>query len=208
MGGPGRLSAPAGRVSDAALHHSPEFLKFWVGQSVSLVGSEVSQLAIPLLAVLSLGASPGEMGVLRAVTFAPYLLSLPVGVLVDRIRRRPVLIGVDLLRALLLGSIPLAAVLGILAMPQLYVVAALSGALTLAFGVAYAAYLPGLVSSSSLMEANARLELSRSAAHAGGPGLAGALVQAFSASAARQRKYHVRADRGRAVRCPPGRRPG
>jgi hypothetical protein len=87
-------------------------------------------------------------------------------------------------------------------------VAALSGALTLAFGVAYAAYLPGLVSSSSLMEANARLELSRSAAHAGGPGLAGALVQAFSASAARQRKYHVRADRGRAVRCPPGRRPG
>jgi hypothetical protein len=196
MGGPGRLSAPAARVTDRAPHRSPDFLKFWVGQSVSLVGSEVSQLAMPLLAVLSLGASPGEMGVLRAVTFAPYLLSLPVGVLVDRIRRRPVLIGVDLLRrrpvligvdllgALLLGSIPLAAVLGVLAMPQLYVVAALSGALTLVFGVAYAAYLPGLVSSSSLMEANARLELSRSAAHAGGPGLAGALVQAFSASAA------------------------
>ena len=58
-------------MSDASLHHSPEFLKFWVGQSVSLVGSEVSQLAIPLLAVLSLGATPGEMGVLRAVTFAP-----------------------------------------------------------------------------------------------------------------------------------------
>jgi len=132
-------------VSDASLHHSPEFLKFWVGQSVSLVGSEVSQLAIPLLAVLSLGATPGEMGVLRAVTFAPYLLSLPVGVLVDRTRRRPLLIGVDLLRALLLGSIPLAAVLGVLAMPQLYVVAALSGALTLVFGVAYTAYLRGLV---------------------------------------------------------------
>ena len=69
-------------------------------------------------------------------------------------------------------------------MPQLYVVAALSGALTLVFGVAYTAYLRGLVSSTKLMEANARLELSRSAAHAGGPGLAGALVQAFSASAA------------------------
>jgi hypothetical protein len=80
------------------------------------------------------------MGVLRAVTFAPYLLSLPVGVLVDRTGRRPLLIGVDLLRALLLGSIPLAAVLGVLAMPQLYVVAALSGALTLVFGVAYTAY--------------------------------------------------------------------
>src|SRR4030088_670449 len=179
-----RLSAPAGRVSDRPPHRSPEFIKFWGGQRVSLLGSEVSQLAMPLLAVLSLGASPGEMGVLRAVNFAPYLLSLPVGVLVDRTRRRPLLIGVDLLRALLLGSIPLAAVLGVLTMPQLYVVAGLSGALTLVFGVAYTAYLPGLVSSSRLMEANARLGFSRSAAHAGGPGLAGALVQAFSATAA------------------------
>ena len=104
-------------MSDRAPHRSPEFIKFWVGQSVSLVGSEVSQLAMPLLAVLSLGASPREMGVLRAVNFAPYLLSLPVGVLVDRTRRRPLLIGTDLLRALLLGSIPLAAALGVLAMP-------------------------------------------------------------------------------------------
>src|SRR5260221_542441 len=104
----GRLPVPGGRVSDGAPHRSPEFIKFWVGQSVSLVGSEVSQLAMPLVAVLALGASPGEMGVLRAVNFAPYLLSLPVGVLVDRTRRRPLLIGVDLLRALLVGSIPLA----------------------------------------------------------------------------------------------------
>jgi len=171
-------------VSDRAPHRTPEFLKFWVAQSVSLIGSEVSQLAMPLVAVLALGASPGEMGVLRAVNFAPYLLSLPVGVLVDRTRRRPLMIGTDLLRALLLASIPLAAALGVLAMPQLYVVAVLSGALTLVFGVAYTAYLRGLVSSTRLMEANARLELSRSAAHAGGPGLAGALVQAFSAPAA------------------------
>jgi Transmembrane secretion effector len=112
---PSSTSVPAGRVSDRAPHRSPEFIKFWVGQSVSLVGSEVSQLAMPLLAVLSLGASPGEMGVLRAVNFAPYLLSLPVGVFVDRTRRRPLLISADLLRALLLGSIPLAAVLGVLA---------------------------------------------------------------------------------------------
>ncbi len=157
-------------MSDRAPHRSPEFIKFWVGQSLSLVGSKVSQLAMLLLAVLSLGASPGEMGVLRAVNFAPYLLSLPVGVLVDRTRRRPLLIGADLLRALLLGYVPLAAALGVVAMPQLYVVAALSGALTLVFGVAYTAYLPGLVAPSRLMEANTRLELSRSAAHAGGPG--------------------------------------
>src|SRR3982074_1477640 len=94
------------------------------------------------------------------------------------------LIGVDLLRALLLGSIPLAAVLGVLAMSQLYVVAALNGALTLVCGGAYTAYLRGLVSSTRLMEANARLELSRSAAHVGGPGLAGAPGPTLSPRAA------------------------
>jgi hypothetical protein len=100
-----------------APHRSAEFLKFWVRRSVSLVGSEVSQLAMQLLAVLSLGASPGEMGVLRAVNFGPYLLSLPVGVRVDRTRRRPLLIDADLPRALLLGSIPLVAGVGVLLTP-------------------------------------------------------------------------------------------
>ncbi|HEY3060660.1 MAG TPA: MFS transporter [Chloroflexota bacterium] len=161
-----------------------DFAKLWAGQSVSLIGSEVSLLAMPLLAVLVLGASPGEMGVLRAVQFAPELLALPVGVLVDRIKRRPLLIGVDLLRALLLGSIPLAALLGVLAMAQLYVVAVLIGALTLVFGVAYMAYLPALVPSTRLIEANSRLEVSRSGAHAAGPGVAGLIVQTLSASAA------------------------
>jgi len=161
-----------------------EFAKLWAGQSVSLIGSEVSLLAMPLLAVLVLGASPGEMGVLRAVQFTPELLALPVGVLFDRVRRRPLLIGVDLLRALLLASIPVAALLGVLAMTQLYVVAVLIGALTVVFGVAYMAYLPVLVPTARLMDANSRLEVSRSAAHAAGPGLAGLIVQALSASAA------------------------
>src|SRR5215470_6955647 len=100
---------------------------------------------MPLLAVVVLGASAADMGVLRAVQFAPELLALPVGVLVDRALRRPILIGVDLLRGLLLAWIPIAAVLGILAMSQLYVVALLSGAATMVFGVAYMAYLPALV---------------------------------------------------------------
>ena len=160
------------------------FLKLWFGQSVSLVGSEVTQLAMPLLAVLVLGASASEMGVLRAVQFAPVLVALPVGVLADRVLRRPLLIGADLGRGLLLAWIPLAALLGWLAMPQLYIIAVLSGALTVVFSVAYMAYLPGLVEPRRLLEANSRLEISRSAAHAGGPALAGLLIQAFSAPAA------------------------
>jgi MFS family permease len=161
-----------------------DFLKLWVGQSVSLVGSEVTGLAMPLLAAIVLGASAGEMGVLRAVQFAPELVALPIGVLADRMHRRPLLIGADLGRGLLLASLPLAALLGVLAMPQLYVVAVLSGALTVLFSVAYMAYLPVLVETRRLLEANSRLEVSRSAAHAGGPALAGLLIQVFSAPAA------------------------
>ncbi len=161
-----------------------DFRKLWLGQSVSLVGSEVTLIAMPLLAVVALGASPGEMGVLRAVQFMPELFGLLVGVWVDRARRRPLLIGSDLLHALVLGSIPVAALLGVLGIPQLYVVAILSGALTVVFGVAYQAYLPSLVPASWLLEANSRLQSSRSAAHAGGPAIAGLLVQTLSAPAA------------------------
>lgn len=161
-----------------------DFLKLWVGQSVSLLGSDVTLLAMPLLAVLVLGASPGEMGVLRAVQFVPEFLALPIGVLVDRRPRRPLLIGADLSHGLLLTSIPVAALLGVLGMPQLYVVAVLSGALTVIFGVAYQAYLPWLVPAAWLLEANSRLQTSRSAAHAAGPAVAGAVIQALSAPAA------------------------
>ncbi|HET6318049.1 MAG TPA: hypothetical protein VFG86_16465, partial [Chloroflexota bacterium] len=150
-----------------------DFLKLWVGQSVSLVGSEVTLLGMPLVAVLALGASASEMGILRALQFAPELLALPVGVLVDRRRRRPLLIDTDLMQAVVLGSIPLAAAVGLLAMRQLYVVALLSGALTVVFGVAYQAYLPALVPSAWLLDANSRLQTSRSAAHAVGPAVAG-----------------------------------
>jgi len=178
----------SGRVSSISLSglwRQPDFVRLWTGHTISRFGSEISQLAIPLTAALVLDASAFQMGLLGTFEFAPFLLlSLFAGVWVDRLRRKPILIVADIGRAVLLGSIPLAAVLGVLAMPQLYLVAALSGALTLVFGVAYTACMPGLVSSSRLMEANARLELSRSAAHAGGPGLAGALVQAFSATAA------------------------
>src|SRR4051812_2558142 len=87
-----------------------EFLKFWFGQSMSLIGTQVTQIALPLTAAVILTAPPAEMGLLTALQYLPYLLiGLPAGVWVDRFRRRPILIGADAARLLLLGSIPLAA---------------------------------------------------------------------------------------------------
>ena len=122
------------------------------------------------------------MGLLSAFEFAPFLLlSLFAGVWVDRVRRRPVLIVADIGRAVILGSIPVASVLGVLRIEQLYVVGLLTGVLTVFFDVAYQAYLPVLVSREHLVEGNSKLEVSRSVAQIAGPGVAGALVQLVSA---------------------------
>jgi MFS family permease len=164
------------------LWRHPEFVKLWAGQSISMFGSQVSQLAIPLVAALVLNASPAQMGLLSAFEFAPFLvLSLFAGVWVDRMRRRPVLILADVGRALLLGSIPALAILGVLRIEHLYVVGLLSGVLTVFFDVAYQSYLPVLVSRDSLVEGNSKLEVSRSVAQIAGPGVAGVLVQLISA---------------------------
>jgi MFS family permease len=118
------------------------------------------------------------MGLLRAVATAPFLLiGLLAGVLVDRHRRRPVLLSTNLGRALVLTLIPLAALAGALRIELLYLVAFAAGTLTVFFDVAYTAYLPALVRREHLVEGNARLEMSRSFAQIGGPGAAGALVQ-------------------------------
>jgi MFS family permease len=164
------------------LWRHPEFLKLWTGQTISQFGTQISQLAIPLTAALVLTASPAEMGFLTAVEFAPFLLlSLFAGVWVDRMQRRPILIVADVGRAVALGSIPLAAGLHVLQMGQLYVVALVTGVLTVFFDVAYQAYLPVLVSRPHLVEGNSKLEVSRSVAQIAGPGIAGALVQLISA---------------------------
>ena len=182
---PSRMFYASGRVAGMRLgglwRHS-EFLKLWTGQTISQFGTQVSQLAIPLTAALVLNASPAEMGVLSACEFAPFLLlSLFAGVWVDRMRRRPILIVADFGRTVLLGSIPLTALLGTLRMEQLYVVGLLTGVVTVFFDVAYQSYLPVLVSREHLVEGNSKLEVSRSVAQIVGPGLAGALVQLFSA---------------------------
>ncbi|HEX8034681.1 MAG TPA: MFS transporter [Ktedonobacterales bacterium] len=165
-----------------SLWRHPAFMTLLTGQTISLIGSEVSALALPLTAVLVLNANPAQMGILRAVEYAPAaLFGLFAGVWIDRIRRRPVLIVTDLGRGLLLGSVPLAIFLGVRQLGYLYVVAFLVGMLSIFFAVAYQAYLPSLVQRESLAEANGRLEASRSVAGIIGPGLSGTLVQLLTA---------------------------
>lgn len=165
-----------------SLWRNAGFVTLLSGQTISLVGSEVSALALPLTAVLVLNANPAQMGILRAVEYAPAaIFGLFAGYWADRIRRRPVLILTDLGRGLLLGSIPLALYLGVHEMSYLYAIGFLIGVLTIFFSVAYQAYLPSLVRREHLVQANGTLEASRSTAGILGPGLAGTLVQLLSA---------------------------
>src|ERR687889_1240231 len=172
-------------LSLGGLWRHVDFRRLWAAQSASLFGSEITALALPLMAVLLLDASPVQMGFLAAAGTAPFLLcSLPAGVWVDRHRRRPVLIAADIARAGLLLSIPLMAWLGILRIEQLYAVTFVIGVLGVFFEVAHYAYVPSLVGRESVVEGNSKLQISYSAAEAGGPGVAGVLVQAISAPAA------------------------
>jgi MFS family permease len=137
----------------------------------------VSLLAIPTVAILVLQAPPFEVALLGTIEFLPFLLfSLPAGVWVDRLPRRPILIAGDIGRAISLASIPIAYELGVLSIWQLYVVGFANGVLTVFFDVAYQSYLPSLVERDRLVEGNSKLEVSRSAAQILGPGVAGALI--------------------------------
>jgi len=158
------------------------FVTLWAGQSVSLLGSQVTAFALPLAAALSLGASAGEMGLLTAAEFAPSVaLGLVAGVWVDRLPRRPILIAADLGRAGLLATIPAAALAGLLRIEQLFAVALLAGALGLFADVGRSSLLPSVVGRARLADANGKLEMSRSVARIAGPGIGGALVQFLSA---------------------------
>lgn len=166
------------RFRPTGLMGDHDFLKLWSAQTVSVFGSQISQLAIPLLAIVLLGAQPLEVGLLTALGYLPFLLvGLPAGVWVDRRRRRPILVAADIGRAALLATIPIAHLLGALTMLHLYIVTFAAGILTVFFDVSYQSYLPSLVRKEQLMEGNSRLEVSRSASEVAGPGLAGVLVQ-------------------------------
>jgi MFS family permease len=173
------------RFLQPGLWANPEFLKLWSAQSISFIGSQITLLALPLAATVELQASPGEMGLLRAVGVAPALLfGLVAGALIDRLRRRPILILCDLAQAVLIASIPVASFLGLLNIGQLYVVAFLAGVCAIFFDVAHMSLLPTLIPRERLIEGNSKLEMSRSFAKIVGPGLAGLLVQLLTASIA------------------------
>ena len=164
------------------LWRHPDFIKLWSAETISQVGSQVSNLAIPLVAILILDASPFEVAALGTVLFLPFIFfTLPAGVWVDRWPRRPILIAGDLGRAVLLATIPLAYVADVLTLAQLFVVGFLYGACTVFFDVAYQSYLPSLVEREQIIEGNSKLEISRSAAQIAGPGFGGILIEIFTA---------------------------
>ncbi|HVQ23180.1 MAG TPA: MFS transporter, partial [Candidatus Saccharimonadia bacterium] len=159
-----------------------DFMKLWTGQTVSRLGSVVTRTAVPLVAVLVLGAGPTEMALLViSVSLAVLLVGFVAGAWVDRLRRKPLLIGSDLIRAAILLSIPVAYAAGALTMAQLYVVMFAEACLASVFDAAYPAYVPSLVGTDRVVDANSKLATSSSIAEIGGPGLAGALVQFISA---------------------------
>jgi len=164
------------------LWHHADFRRLWIGETVSHFGTAISQLALPLVAILTLHATTFEVGLLTAVEMSAFLVvGLPAGAWVDRMRFRLVLIVNDVVRALALASIPLAAALDGLTIGQLYAVALVTSVSTVFFDVAYQSYLPELVGREELVDGNAKLQASESVSQIAGPGLGGVIVQALTA---------------------------
>ena len=172
-----RLRRPTG-----GLWSHPDFLRMWTGQSISEVGSQVSQLAIPWLAAVGLHASPIEFSLLGVLGFLPFILfALPAGVWVDRLRRRQILIVGDSARAVLLTLIPILWAAGVLRIWHLLVLQFVIGIFTVFFDVAYQSYLPALIEREHLVDGNSKLQLTVSVAQVAGPSLSGGLIAAITA---------------------------
>ena len=166
----------------ATLFRHPDFRRLWVGDTVSQFGTQLTVLALPVLAVRVLGADELQMGLLGTFEFLAFLvIGLPAGAWVDRWPKKRVLVTGDLVRAVALGSLPLAWALGVLGFGQLLVVALVTGVCTVFFDVAYQSYLPDLVEPEDIGQGNAKLQASQSVAMIGGPALAGGLVRLVGA---------------------------
>lgn len=164
------------------LWQNPGFMRLWLAQILSNTGSTITAVALPLTAVLTLGATPAQMGLLRIVGSTPNLLfGLFAGVWVDRVRRGPVLVLADAGRGLLFGSIPLAAWFGWLTFTQLLAVIFVTSTLTIFFTLSSVSILPALVEKEQLVEANSKLATSDSLLSIAGPSIAGTLVQLITA---------------------------
>ncbi|WP_448627470.1 MFS transporter [Geodermatophilus sp. URMC 64] len=170
------MSTPAG------LWAHRDFRQLWAAETVSQLGTQITLLALPVLAVTLLHATPLEMGVLTALETAAFLvIGLPAGAWVDRWRRKRVLVANDLVRAVALATLPLAYVLDVLTLWQLFVVAAVTGTATVFFDVAYQSYLPTLVDPDQIVDGNGKLESSRAVAQVAGPGITGVLLRVLGA---------------------------
>ncbi|MEE1825104.1 MFS transporter [Streptomyces sp. BE20] len=179
-------TAPSADVPAENLRLDRDFHRFRLGETVSLLGTQVTNLALPLTAIHAFGASDEQVGLLRFLQLAPYLgLALLIGVWTDRVRRRPVMLGANLVRLVLLALVPLLSWWHVLNLPVLLVIASAVGIASVAFDVSWMSYVPVLVRSPErYVEASARMGVSSSAAEVAGPGLAGALVSALTAPVA------------------------
>ncbi len=164
------------------LWRNPDFLKLWGSLTITHFGGQVTFLALPLTAALMLHATPFQVGVLTAMGALPYpIFGLFAGVLVDRVRKLPVIVAADLGRGLALLAIPVCAWFGMLTMPLLYVVNFFVGLASVIGWPAYQVFMTERVGRSNLVEANAKIGVADSAAQLIGPGIAGALIQWLTA---------------------------
>jgi MFS family permease len=160
-----------------------DFARLWGGETVEWVSGSITSLAVPTIAILIFNAGPLEMGFLSALGNIGYpVLGLFAGVMVDRWRRRPVLVWTNIVQVAALGSIPVAFFLGILSLYQLFIVTLVMSVTTVFFSVAYTAYLPTLIPREDVVEGNSKLETSSSAAAVVGPPIAGGLIQIVGAA--------------------------
>ncbi|MDN4613324.1 MFS transporter [Leifsonia sp. F6_8S_P_1B] len=176
-------STSSSSSSSSSLFGQRDFRLLLAGQTTSQLGAQVSGVAIPLLAVATLHASAFEVGLLGAAsTIAFAVLGLPAGAWIDRVRRRPVLVASDLVRAVLLATIPLAWMLGVLSVWQLLVVSLLVGVARVFFDVGYRSYLPAVIGRDRVLAGNSSLEFVRASGQVAGPALGGVLVAALGAA--------------------------
>ncbi|MEU4224874.1 MFS transporter [Nonomuraea sp. NPDC026600] len=169
---------------DGTLLKNRDFMLFWTGQSISDLGAAVTTLAVPLAAITILRASTFEVGVLTAFSTAAWLvMTLPAGMIADRVTKRPLMIGCGVARGVVVASVPAAAALGQLTMIHLYATAFLVGSINVVFEIAGQSYLPVLMSRRRLIEGNGKIATTNAVAVAGGPSLAGGLMTLLNSAA-------------------------
>ena len=172
-------------VPRRSLFRHPNYARLWTAATVSLFGTQVSQIAIPFFAAVILNASAGQVGLLVTIEFLPFLLfTLPAGVWVDRFPKKRILVIGDLGRAVMLASIPIAYAFGALTIWQLYVVGFVNGVMTVFFDVADQSYLPTILERDELVEGNAKLQISQSSAQILGQPFGGGIVAVLTAPVA------------------------